>query len=251
MKLWILALPIVYGVACSSSSTLDPFSIAGSNCPYHVYHHDPNGWLLTEPEVHLDFWGNWNQWSDAIGITQPDTFLYDWYSLLNQDGVMQRLAEYGIHEGTLDITAYYNPGPTVIDGVDAGGSSVLDDTTFAATLGNEIQTGSLPYPNSNTLYVVLLPPNVTTSKIVTNQWDGYHASSSYAGQAYAYAIVRYSGKLATTSHEIYEAATNPGGSGFFDDASGNEIGDLCQPNSETINGYTVQKVWSQSLCSCF
>lgn len=258
MKPLLLVLPIVCAMACGSSSSLDPFTspVAGpSGCPYSVYRHNPSGWLLTEPEVHMDFWGDWKQWADAVNVTQPKTFLNDWRHLLNKDGVLSRLSEYGVHEGTMDPILYTDTGSTTLaddGGVDAGanGFSVLDDTTFATALNAEIQIGSIPYPNSNTLYVVMLPPNVTSYSMVTNHWGGYHTHASYAGQAYAYAIIGYTGNLVVTSHEIYEASTNPNGDGYWDDASGDEVADLCEPYTEVIDTYTVQKVWSQTLCQC-
>lgn len=223
---------------------------SNSDCPYNVTRHDPNGWLLTEPEVHLDFWGDWSNYPQVV---QPYTYENDWYNLLNYDDILQRLAEYGIHEGTVDSTYYTNTGATATaddGGPDDAGVLMLEDSTFAAILNEEIRLELLPYPNDNTLYVVMLPPNAFSVRMLAQHWSGYHDHANYGSQQYAYAIISDNGNLVTTSHEIYEAATNPDGNGWWDQASGNEVGDLCNGYTENIYGFLIQKVWSQSLCTC-
>ena len=54
------------------------------------------------------------------------------------------------------------------------------------------------------------------------------------------------------SHEICEAITDPFGNGWYA-ANGYEIGDLCAaPTWQTkrLNGYTVQKEWSNKQNAC-
>jgi hypothetical protein len=53
-----------------------------------------------------------------------------------------------------------------------------------------------------------------------------------------------------SSHELAEAITDPvPGTGWYDDANG-EIGDICAWQTETVEGYTVQKLWSNTQGSC-
>ena len=236
--------------ACGGSTSI---STTGDNsqCVGNVTRPSPTSWLLTEPEVHFDFWGDWSSFPKA---KQPYSYQLDWFYLLNYGHVLQRLSEYGIHEGTLDTTYYTNTGSTTYvndSGVNDAGQTLLDDSSFTATLNAEIQLGLLPYPNDNTLYVVMLPPNVYSGEMINNGWGGYHGHYSYGSQKYAYAIVSYSGNDVIISHELYEAVTDPGLDSYFDRPNGGEIGDLCAPYTEGINGISVQKVWSQSLCSCF
>lgn len=244
-------------LACGNRSSLNPptSNEDNPNCPYQVTRHQQNSWLLTEPEIHFDFWGSY--WQNPIpGSWTPDDFQSEWSMLIEQNGVLVRLAEYGIHSGMLDATYYQNDGASYeVDAGDLGpdvGAKIIDDTIIATAINNEIQLGFIPYPNDNTLYIIMLPPIVSTRTIATNKWGGYHAHTNYGSQQYAYTIITYSDDDTnlTISHEIAEAASNPGGFGWYDSASGSEISDLCGPAAITIDGYRIQKVWSQILCQC-
>jgi len=206
--------------------------------------------MLAEPEVHLDFWGDWDNFPLA---RQPISFEQDWLVLFGSGHVFQRLSEYGIHEGMIDSNYYTNPGSTTYvndGGLDDAGQSLLDDNSFPAIINNEIQGGTLPYPNDNTIYVIMLPPNIFTASMLKNNWGGYHMHASFGAQRYAFAIVSYSENDIMASHELYEAATDPDGNGLYDRNTGSEIGDLCQSYIELVAGLAVQKVWSQALCQC-
>lgn len=237
-------------VACGSSTAPTTTSGDNPNCPADVTRPDPNSWILAEPEIHLDFWGDWNNFPQA---KQPSSYEYDWFVLFNYGNVLQRLSEYGVHEGTIDLNYYTNTGSTTYvndGGTDDAGQYLLDDSSFANTLNLEIEAGSLPYPNDNTLYLVMLPPNVFSNAMLTHHWGGYHTHSTYGTQRYTFAIISYQNDEVVASHEIYEAATNPSGYSFWDRKTSNEIGDVCNPYNETVAGITVQKVWSQTLCQC-
>lgn len=253
MKFHCMALASCLIAACGSSSSLNTPSASSNSCSYTVARQDPNGWLLTRPEVHLNFWGDWKS-----SYNTPANFEAAWSVLLNNGTVLQRLSEYGIHEGTCDSNYYLTAGSNTYVN-DSGssndaGNNALDDSTFGDTINAEIRLNQLPYPNDNTLYLIFLEPGDTSESIVTHGWGGYHAHYSYGTQRYAYAILKYAGDnntVVTTSHEIYEAATNPGGnSGYWDVPSGEEVGDLCQGNNESIYGNVIQTVWSQQLCQC-
>jgi hypothetical protein len=269
MKQFLLVLCLLVSLGCGTRSSLQDATVDNvtvdndsgvvSSCLFNVTRHG-DAWLLSEPEVHFVFWGDWNNFPEVV---QPDGFQSTWSLLLGSDNVLQRLAEYGIHEGTLDQKYYSDTGPTVYvndAGLDEAGTTLdggvaqLMDNTFVETLNSEIQYGVLPYPNNNTLFVVMLPPYLSTHDIVANSWGGYHGHGSYGAQQYTFAIITYGGDVGTNmtiSHEIYEAATNPGGFGWYDSKVNMEVADLCQTDgAESIGGFTVQKVWSQVLCQC-
>lgn len=243
--------------ACSGEvSPFDEISSSSRECKYQIYRHDANSWLLTDPEVYMIFWGDWSS-QDATSM--QSNVMNDWYYLLNYDRVLARLSEYGIHEGNFQYVTYQTNSKPVVAfandaGEDAGLLPELDDSKFAGELQAEIQLGLIPYPDDNTLYVVILPPGTTTVSMQNNNWNGYHQNSSYDGQRFAYAMIQYGSETSidiVTSHEIYEACTNPqDGTGYWDDASNEEIADLCEGNDVNIDGYTVQAVWSQVLCTC-
>ena len=53
------------------------------------------------------------------------------------------------------------------------------------------------------------------------------------------------------SHELTEAFTNPRGKGFYSDANGCEVGDLCeQLGTFTVAGWNVEKYWSNKNKGC-
>jgi len=61
------------------------------------------------------------------------------------------------------------------------------------------------------------------------------------------------------SHELVEACTNPKGDGFQLNAPGHcvanpfnwcEIGDICEGNTDVVNGVVVQAYWSTSNGVC-
>ena len=252
MKKMLAVLVAAVAIAgCGTRSDLnDPSD--GTSCQINIVRHDPGGWLLTQPDVHLDFWGNWS----SETVFTPTYFWSTWFNLLESDEVLSRLSEYGIHHGSMDPYFYgNNQSPTLGHSgfVTDAGATEIDDSTIVPQLQTEIQLGLLPFPDDNSLYVVMLAPGLTTTDIVTNHWGGYHHSASYGSQKFAYAVVTFGddGTNVTLSHETYEAATDPDNStGYYDRSSGNEVGDVCQGNNYTLDGTAVQFVWSQALCSC-
>jgi len=258
---------ILVGCAASVETVSPPTPADQLTCPYHVYRHDATGWLLTKPEVHFVYWGQY--WLESP--TDQDQYIAPWDKLLNGGSVLQRLSQYGIDSGFFDATVYNtNPGlvipsPTggnAPDGtLDAGGTTytILPSQYMPLEINNEIQAGELPVPDSNTFYAVLLPPGFIPTNDLNLSLGGYHGHAFYGGQAYTFAAILYSNwadeTMGIMSHELYEAATNPGnGTGWYDDASGQEVADLCQVVNEswweTIDNQNVQKVWSQVACTC-
>lgn len=240
------------GSGSSSIATFDAVQpLDAGSCQENAYRHSSNGWLLTNPNVHMVFWGDWM----APGIRTPDSFQAAWVSLFNH-GVLARLAEYGIHEGLIDGNDYQLTGCTSYTNIDdAGietddaGVKLLNDGLFAETIDSEIELGFLPYPDNNTLYVIYLPPGIWTQGMKDHSWSGYHNTASYGSQKYAYAVLSYSTEDIIASHEIYEATTDPDiQTGYY--SKDGELADLCEGTNDYIGYSTVQKVWSQALCEC-
>lgn len=212
-----------------------------SSCEFDVYRHDPSGWILQSPVIRFVFWGSYWQLS-------PDTTLemLPWEAMLNGGTVLHRLAEYNILDPVMsDFGAFTN--------LQVKGQ--IDDATISTELNREIQLGQVDLPDANnTLYVVFLPPNVSTITLDTSKFDGYHGATKYGATRYAYAIIKYhdpnNGDDGLVSHEVYEAVTDPNGMGYYDDMHGDEVGDLCNAEHVEVDGFSVQKVWSQATCRC-
>jgi hypothetical protein len=205
------------------------------------------GYVMKHPTVHMTFWGSyWQSYPAEVAI-----YGQRWDTLLNTPGgVLDRLSEYGVTGGTFDTVTPVMP-------------SFLADNQSELEIINEINLeiaqGDLPTPSADTIYVIMLPPGwVTTFSHVFNG-VGYHLSATYDSTLYTYAIVTYGGDSTSAtgdiivSHEIYEATTNPTGSGWVDyvgKGSGEELADLCEGHFTMINNIAVAQVWSAKAGAC-
>ena len=144
---------------------------------------------------------------------------------------------------------------------------VVQDADLQKLLSDSISAGSLPKPDSETLYVMFLPDGVTVQlgqDASCQTFCGYHSNFQLSdGTQVFYAILPFpscSGCLgglsaldaltSITSHEIDEAVTDPiPGSGWYDDANG-EIGDICAWQFRQDGKYNVQLEWSNQHNAC-
>ena len=215
-----------------------------------------NGPLLTAVQVFTVFWGSaWQQASNSSLMTQMNQF-FD-YILTSQ--LMDQLGEYSVpgqaigHGSRIGTTVLTSPAP---------GTSV-QDSTIQQLIQQEIDAGTLPAANANTLYFVFLPNGVTVvqgNSSSCQAFCGYHDSF---GQNVYYAVMPYPGctgctggsavfdaLTSTTSHELCEAITDPiPGQGWYDDNNG-EIGDICAWKTRTLGSYTIQLEWSNRAGAC-
>jgi hypothetical protein len=146
-------------------------------------------------------------------------------------------------------------------------------------LGNEIDNftngavratfESLHFPSTppdDALFVIWLPPGVTTDDLGSN--FGYHWYFSHDKKTIPYAVIGFleswqgyeDSMFITETHEVYEAVTDPFVTGWVD-AKGNEIGDVCGRAALGTAAVTtwdagpsgtiaVQKEWSKKKCDC-
>ena len=246
------------GTEWSLPASLDAGAdVATNGCIHNIIKGSPTAWIQKQPQMHLIFWNDFPT-NEAI------TYLDAWDDLLNNSTVLQRLSEYGIQGGYLDYQFYNaipsNPillHPTLGDaGISAGDAGTLySDDGIEGELNLEIQTGAIPAPTDNTIYMVMFPPNTLTYDMYAGGWGGYHGAATYGGQRYTFGIISYHSNWQFTdeiiSHELGEAATDPDTlTGWRDYPSGQEIADLCLYIPTTIDGYTVQKYWSEMACQC-
>ncbi len=150
------------------------------------------------------------------------------------------------------------------------GSAAIAGTVASTITDADVQAQltklwtSQPNLGSSALWPIFLPPNVKITAFSQSScvdFCGYHEAVSNI----AYAVVPFpdcSGCLGgmqpfaslttVVSHEVCEAITDPFANGWYA-ASGYEIGDLCAVptwQTKTLNGYTVQKEWSNSSNGC-
>lgn len=139
----------------------------------------------------------------------------------------------------------------------------VTDAQIQQAIQSWIANKTVPAPTDNTLYFVYLPPNVLSimpsGDLSCSQFCGYHNA---IGNVY-YAVVPYvscngcvfPGDFLDTltevsSHELVEAITDPALNAWWDSATGNEIGDICNRQTERLGGFMIQSEWSNSQQAC-
>jgi hypothetical protein len=230
-----------------------PSRAAAAAAPHLTYR---NGPLLTAVQVFTVFWGSaWQQVPNS-GLLQQINQFFD-YILTSQ--LIDQLAEYSVPGQPIGHGARIG---TIILTSPALGTSVQDNA-IQQLLQQQIDAGTLPATNPNTLYFVFLPQGVQVVQANTascQSFCGYHDSF---GNNVFYAVMPYPGcagcigglaasdaLTTTTSHELCEAITDPvPGQGWYDDTNG-EIGDICAWKTRTLGGYTIQLEWSNQADSC-
>lgn len=217
----------------------------GAPCPVNVTRQSSSGPLITTPKVVLLWWSTyfWDR-----HLTERHYYRDALQAVGNDAAFWNRLSEYGVTggsvAGTLDLTRFGGPSASVSE------QAIRDALTYRFNVSNIT-------PDQSTIYVVMLPNGITSAYDTSNGFIGHHQTYTYNGQNVWYAVVEYSTDTRTTlnviTHEVYEAATDPDVStGYWDPANGGEteIGDLCNLQTEIIDGYPVQQVWSQKGCKC-
>lgn len=229
-------------VTPSEESEVD-LALSSTSCSTHVKRNS-GGHIIAHPKIALT-------WLNAYFWYKPTENRHFYTTALDKFGndpeFWSRLSEYGITSGsdlgTIDLT--YSGAPSSLSE-----QELRDAMTF--------RFGNLSHPpDSSTIYVVMLPKGVRGAFDPLPNYLGYHQTYMYKGMAIQYAVIEYNTDtnltLETISHEIYEAATDPDlRTGYRDHTrpGAPEIGDLCEGQTATIDGYTVQRVWSQNWCGC-
>lgn len=217
----------------------------GATCPYFFVNH--GGRVIAHPRIHRVFWGSaWSQWPRYF---ESISYNATWSNLANTAAFYNRVAEYGIGQGSsgnrFDIST--------------GATGAVAETTFQDGLVSALAAASYT-PTDDDIFVIFLPPGTTSQYDTDNNGAGHHYSFyglvNYAFHDIVYAVLEYQTSSDTlnmnVSHEIMEAATDPDIYSYFDTVTNpaQEVGDVCWHQSAKIAGYTVEKVWSQAVCRC-
>lgn len=153
----------------------------------------------------------------------------------------------------------------------------LSDGQIQSWLATSIGNGTLPMPDSQTIYALFYPSGTTITQgqgggQSCQSFGGYHNEGSYGGKPVAYAVMPRCASFGqlkgidaitgTTSHELIEAATDPYPQNnpayvqvdtdhiVWEFAlGGGEVGDMCAqfPDAfypDTTIGHYVQRTWS-------
>jgi hypothetical protein len=138
----------------------------------------------------------------------------------------------------------------------------VSDEQIQTALQGWISDGTVPATTANTLYFVYLPPDVVStlgSDQSCTQYCGYHnqvgGTVFYAVEPFVTCAGCSTGQILDTqtkisSHELFEAITDPALDGWFDANTGDEIGDICNSDTRKLGGFTIQSEWSQDQNAC-
>lgn len=226
----------------------------------HLTHH--GGPVLSNVEVFTIFWGAaWQQPAQIALIGQLNNF----FDTILKSSLIDVLAQY--HTATQKIGQGTRVGTTTITSPQPGtllpsGRREVSDSDIQTVLQGWIKKGAVPPNNSNTLYFVYLPPNVVSvlgSQKSCSNFCGYH---SHIGGTIFYAVEPFitcagctfgqifDSLTKVSSHELCEAITDPALNGWFDNTAGDEIGDICNTDVRSVDGFTVQAEWSNADNAC-
>jgi hypothetical protein len=214
------------------------------------------GPLLTAVEVFTVFWGAaWEASPQSVVMKSMNLF----FDFILTSPLIDQLGEYNVAGKTI---GHGTRTGTKILTVPAPGNSV-QDSAIQKLLQQEIASGVLPAPTTNSLYFFFLPPGVQVlqgGSASCKDFCGYHDATS---DGVFYAVMPYPGcsgctgglavadaLTSTSSHELCEAITDPiPGQGWYDDNNG-EIGDICAWKTRTLGNYTIQLEWSNKAGAC-
>jgi len=233
-----------------------PGGASGGACSSNVTRQSPTSPLIVNPKVYFLFWGSF--WSTDPGLTERTGFTDTWSTMAASEAFYKQLAEYGIGNGQYLGSSVQTPN--------LGTGATVTEATVQTLLTGQIGSGGVPTNDANTLYVIMMPTGKQSTYDTTNGFLGHHGFTNKNNVKVWYAVVEHQTTAVTAnnviSHEIYEAATDPdegsgpggvsqAGTGWRDAVgASDEIGDICNLNSETLRGTVIQQVWSQRMCAC-
>ncbi len=224
------------------------------------------GPLLTHVKVVVVYWNKDVAFQDQLpgffaNITQSPFF--DWLK-------EYRTPSQSIERGSLEAMHLSRKAPF---------KNLIKDSEIQAQLTRMIKAGSVPPAGKDTLYMIYFPPQMQIDLAGQKSCEvfcAYHNSFLKDGEEINYGVIpdqggacdggcgpspsRFDNETSVTSHELTEAVTDPAvglvqGSqpayplGWYN-ASAGEIGDICADKQGTVDGYVVQKEWSNSRQTC-
>ena len=227
--------PAVRQIVGNKGAARRAAEVAGEIVPAQLTYH--GGPLLANAEVTTIFWGT--AWDTDPLLGQLDSF----FDFIVGSSLIDQLAEYnapgftighGKHVASVQITT--DPPATI------------DDSQIQTELGNLVSSGAVGPANANSVFFFFMPSGVTVTlqgASSCQDFCGYH-NSTPGGLVYAvdtyddcpgcqFAGTLLDSSTVVASHELCEAITDPiPGSGWVDDSTGFEIGDICEGSNKVI-----------------
>jgi hypothetical protein len=246
-------------------------SIASATMQYY------GGSVIANPKVYVVWWGSPANLN--ADVTKPVGGIADFFAGVLDSPYMDSLSEYNTNIPVQVGTKHGAPGTGQMIGRGNYAGTItltaippgnVTDDQIAATVESAITAGTLPQPDTNTLYAIYFPRNVKITLDGSQScvlFGAYHYATPANQHQARYAVMpdcgySFSGVTRVTSHELAEAVTDavptPGSSPDFPQAwntsDGNEVGDLCTSSSGTITTskgpFSVQGIWDESSHGC-
>lgn len=226
------------------------------------------GPVISNVEVNMLLWGD--------HVTSSDK-LPGFYSSVTSSAHYDMLSQYKTPSQTIGRGSFKES--VTLSGFPAK-SSITDESDIKPYLRSLVKAGTIK-PNANTYYPIHFAPGIKISmqgQGSCSVFCAYHGTidiSDISSTKYLYygvipdqggncargcgsAADPFANLCSVASHELVEATTDPAVGvatrigfplGWYNQQNG-EIGDLCNANQGTIDGYTIQKEWSNSAGKC-
>lgn len=236
------------------------------------------GPVISNPKVYVVWWGSAASINSTLTAARGG--IADFYAGVTNSSYLDWMNEYdtnittqsGSRAGTPGTGQHIGRGNFVgtrtLTPVPAGN---VTDTQIQATLDQAFTNGTLPQPDANTIYAIHFPRSVTITldgSRSCSAFGGYHFSTTETTRHNAFYIVipdcgnSFRSFTIVSAHELIEATTdaqptpgsNPNFPQAWNNATGSEIGDLCQSSSGSVTTalgtFTVQGEWDEVSQGC-
>ena len=238
------------------------------------------GHVIANVKVEPVYWGT--------GTVQTPSDMHGFYSAVTNSTYMDWLSEYDTNVKPVGGTTGTNQhiGRGTVDTKDytitpANTKKSITDDDIQTELSHQIDTGALPTPDENTIYMIHFPLGMHIDlggSGSCSAFCAYHSTLSKGGKSVYYSVLPYLGTgsgceggcgggtllanhTSVASHELIEAITDGeiglvtgsiGAPAAWYDSVNGEIGDICNAAQGILAGttYTVQKEWSNQTGSC-
>lgn len=236
------------------------------------------GPVISNPKVYVVWWGNAASINPVLTAARGG--IADFYAGVTNSSYLDWMNEYdtnittqsGSRAGTPGTGQHIGRGNLVgtrtLTPVPA---SNVTDAQIQSTLDQAFTNGTLPQPDANTIYAIHFPRSVTITldgSRSCSAFGGYHFSTVETTRHNAYYIVipdcgnSFRSFTIVSAHELIEATTdaqptpgsNPNFPQAWNNATGSEVGDLCQGSSGSVTTalgtFTVQGEWDEVSHGC-
>ena len=203
------------------------------------------GKVLTAPRFYNVFWGTY--WASH----PDDKSWFDGFTaaVASSKELASQVTEYGVNGQLLGAGSF--AGSVVVQQDPA---ATITDHDLATFIQGQINAAAIPQPDDHNVYSVFLSPGVKIQN--EDKAVGYHTSSYGFREimvhfdSYVLDVASRDVAAVTYSHEMAETITDPDLDAWYDDATSNEIGDVCQGHLALAAGYTIQQEWSEADGKC-